>query len=54
MSMFYNLMVCDNVFEAADQSMTDKVHESPKNRTRKYKRSVSMNARKVVLLFSAL
>ncbi|KAG5529466.1 hypothetical protein RHGRI_030003 [Rhododendron griersonianum] len=54
MSMFYNLTVCDNVFEAADQSMTDKVHESPKNRTRKYKRSVSMNARKVVLLFSAL
>lgn len=37
-------------FTSRDQSAT----ESPNNRTRKYKRSFSMNARKVVLLFSAL
>lgn len=49
-SWFYKVMICDYVFEAADQSAT----ESPNNRTRKYKRSFSMNARKVVLLFSAL
>uniref|UniRef100_A0A5B7A8W0 Uncharacterized protein n=1 Tax=Davidia involucrata TaxID=16924 RepID=A0A5B7A8W0_DAVIN len=37
-----------------DKSATERVHDTPNNRSRKYKRSASFNSRKVVLLFSVL
>ncbi|XP_052195179.1 uncharacterized protein LOC127803166 [Diospyros lotus] len=41
-------------FISRDKSATERVHETPNNRTRKYKRSASFNSRKIVLLFSIL
>ncbi|XP_057495193.1 uncharacterized protein LOC130780273 isoform X1 [Actinidia eriantha] len=41
-------------YTSRDKPMTEKVHETPNNRARKYKRSASFNSRKVVLLFSVL
>ncbi|XP_057492346.1 uncharacterized protein LOC130777926 isoform X1 [Actinidia eriantha] len=41
-------------YTSRDKPMTEKVHETPNNKARKYKRSASFNSRKVVLLFSVL
>lgn len=41
-------------FTSRDKCMTERVFDTPTNRTRKYKRSTSFNSRRVVLLFSVL
>ncbi|KAG5534234.1 hypothetical protein RHGRI_022383 [Rhododendron griersonianum] len=41
-------------FISREKSATERVHETPNSRTRKYKRSASFNSRKVALLFSVL
>ncbi|KAK4366739.1 hypothetical protein RND71_014619 [Anisodus tanguticus] len=41
-------------FAWKDKFLTEKVYDTPSNRLRKYKRSVSFNSRRVVLLFSFL
>ncbi|KAA8546814.1 hypothetical protein F0562_003262 [Nyssa sinensis] len=41
-------------FTSKDKSTTERVHDTPNNRSRKYKRSASFNSRKIVLLFSVL
>ncbi|CAK9148948.1 unnamed protein product [Ilex paraguariensis] len=55
---FMHLLMTDNLvlpkFISRDKSGTERVHDMPNNRSRKYKRSASFNSRKVVLLFSVL
>ncbi|CAA2933839.1 Hypothetical predicted protein [Olea europaea subsp. europaea] len=41
-------------FASRDKYLIDRVYDTPTNRSRKYKRSVSFNSRRVVLLFSIL
>ncbi|KAH7850630.1 hypothetical protein Vadar_000643 [Vaccinium darrowii] len=41
-------------FISREKSATERVHETPTSRTRKYKRSASFDSRKVLLLFSLL
>ncbi|GFP84838.1 hypothetical protein PHJA_000627600 [Phtheirospermum japonicum] len=41
-------------FASRDKSVAERVHDTPTNRSRKYKRSASFNSRRVVLLFSVL
>ncbi|GMP26084.1 hypothetical protein CsSME_00002678 [Camellia sinensis var. sinensis] len=55
---FVQLLMNDSLvspkFPSRDKSTVEKVHETPNNRMRKYKRSASFNSRKVVVLFSVL
>ncbi|KAL7255064.1 hypothetical protein ACSBR1_009263 [Camellia fascicularis] len=55
---FVQLLMNDSLvfpkFPSRDKSTVEKVHETPNNRMRKYKRSTSFNSRKVVVLFSVL
>lgn len=41
-------------FTSRDKSVIERVHDTPNNRWRKYKRSTSFDSRKVVLMFSVL
>ncbi|KAK6118382.1 hypothetical protein DH2020_047799 [Rehmannia glutinosa] len=41
-------------FASRDKFVAERVHDTPTNRSRKYKRSTSFNSRRVVLLFSVL
>ncbi|XP_059644369.1 uncharacterized protein LOC132286121 isoform X2 [Cornus florida] len=50
--MNYSLMLTKLPFK--DRAMIERVHDTPSNKSRKYKRSNSFNSRKVVLLFSVL
>ncbi|GAV84778.1 hypothetical protein CFOL_v3_28220 [Cephalotus follicularis] len=41
-------------FTSKDKSLTDRIHDAPNNRWRKYKRAASFDSRKIVLMFSIL
>ncbi|XP_027076540.1 uncharacterized protein [Coffea arabica] len=55
---FMQLLMNNNLelpkFSPRDKCMTERVFDTPTNRSRKYKRSASFNSRRVVFLFSIL
>lgn len=55
---FMQLLMNNNLelpkFSPRDKCMTERVFDTPTNRSRKYKRSTSFNSRRVVFLFSIL